>query len=170
LTRPSTEFGNSYKQSLQEQANESRNISGIDSQIADIDTHINWLQSLEQPRDKRHGVQQSVFWLVNGNNYIGTIIIRHKLSGRHPSIASHVYYEIRPSERENGYGKLILKLGIQEASSLNLKFLIASCDADNIPSLEIIKYSGGTLFARRIIRENGAPVTVLLFKIRISRK
>jgi predicted acetyltransferase len=168
LIRPSEKYRIAYKESLQELLCESDHPAILNSYIADISQHINWLRSLEQKSDMNRRVRQSVFWLVQGRRYIGTIIIRHKASGRKMSIASHVYYEIRPSERTKGFGKLILKLGIAEASKIGLRYIILSCDAKNIASIKIIRNNGGLLLSRRTFFEQREQVTVLLFKILVS--
>ncbi len=91
------------------------------------------------------GAPRSDFWLMDGDEYVGTIQIRHKPSGRHPGTESHVYYDVRPSKRKMGYGAKILELGLEEAKALGIGELIVGCLEANIPSRKIIENNTGML-------------------------
>lgn len=118
-----------------------------------LDKEIIRLRKLGGPTDSSNVVSQSVLWLVSGQKYIGTIIIRHKARGRVPEIASHFYYEIRPSERGKGYGSIILRLGLVEARRLGIKHPIVACDEQNISSLKVIQTNGGVLLDQTVVND-----------------
>jgi predicted acetyltransferase len=87
---------------------------------------------------------QSEFWLIDNNEYIGTLKIRHLLNNETLStIGGHIGYFIRPSKRKLGYGHLILKLGLLEVSKINLEKVLITCDFSNIGSKKIIESNGG---------------------------
>jgi predicted acetyltransferase len=51
----------------------------------------------------------SVFWLVEGDEFIGETQIRHELNDYLIKEGGHVGYGIRPERQRQGYGKLILR-------------------------------------------------------------
>lgn len=96
----------------------------------------------------RSTVPASTFWLVNGSDYVGTITIRHSAKGRVREIASHLYYEVRPSMRGKGYGTLLLKLGIEKSAGLGMRELILAVSDENAPSRRVAERNGAQLFKR----------------------
>lgn len=90
-------------------------------------------------------VPETVFWLVNGNTFIGRTSIRHKLTKHLRLIGGHVGYEIRPTERKKGYGKKILELTLPKARKLGIQKVLVTCDATNMASKKIIEHCSGVL-------------------------
>ncbi|MCL5459869.1 GNAT family N-acetyltransferase, partial [Loigolactobacillus coryniformis] len=84
----------------------------------------------------------SEYELYEDNILIGKIQIRHKPSHA-PEIPenmeSHIYYEIIPVHRTKGYGKTILKLGIEKAKELGLREIFITCMENNTSSKKIIE-------------------------------
>jgi predicted acetyltransferase len=60
-------------------------------------------------------------------------------------IGGHIGYEIRPTQRKRGYGKLILRLALQEARALGIDRALLTCDCTNAASRRIIEANGGML-------------------------
>ncbi len=90
-------------------------------------------------------VPETIFWLVQGELYIGKLGLRHHLNEHLLRFGGHIGYEIRPSERRKGYGRLICQLGLAEARRLGLRQALITCDDDNIGSYKIIEANGGVL-------------------------
>jgi predicted acetyltransferase len=90
-------------------------------------------------------VSHTEYWLVLGNEFIGMADIRHELSDFLLNVGGHIGYDIRPSKRRQGYGSLILKLGLQKAQELGLRNILVTCDLDNEGSRRIIEKNGGRL-------------------------
>ncbi len=82
-------------------------------------------------------------WLVDGDRYIGTVLLRHQLDSSSRNIGGNISYEIRPTERRKGYGTEILKLSLLEAKEIGLEKVLLTCDEDNIASKKIILKNGG---------------------------
>ena len=74
---------------------------------------------------------------------IGEVGIRTTLNDFWVNRGSQIYYKIRKSEREKGYGNIILKLALSEAKKLNFSRIRINCDNNNIPSKKIIINNGG---------------------------
>ena len=62
----------------------------------------------------------SVFWLVEGDEFIGETHVRHQLNDYLIKEGGHVGYGIRPGRQGQGYGKLILALALDECRRLGL--------------------------------------------------
>lgn len=100
-------------------------------------------------------VPSSAFWLVDGEEFIGQADIRHRLTPLLRKVGGHIGYDIRPSKRKQGYGKLILKLALEKAKELRIKDVLVTCDATNIGSKKVIEANGGRLRAKLgVSREN----------------
>jgi predicted acetyltransferase len=87
----------------------------------------------------------SVFWLVEDETFIGQLKLRHELNAHLRQEGGHVGYSIRPSRRGKGYGRLILKLGLEECRRVGLDRVLVTCGDDNLASARIIEANGGRL-------------------------
>ena len=87
----------------------------------------------------------SVFWLVEGDEFIGEASIRHELNAHLLTEGGHVGYGIRPSRQRQGYGRLILALALAECRRLGLDRVLLTCDDRNLASARIIEANGGRL-------------------------
>jgi predicted acetyltransferase len=90
-------------------------------------------------------VPQTDYWLVDNEEFIGRVSIRHELSERLQRIGGHIGYDIRPSKRKRGYGSAILKLGLEKAKELGIEKVLLTCDEGNVGSRKIIEKNGGVL-------------------------
>lgn len=85
------------------------------------------------------------FWLVNSENVIlGAIRVRHNIENEFLSFeAGHIGYDIAPSHRSQGHGKLMLKLALLKAKELGIPKVLLTADDDNIASRKVIEANGG---------------------------
>jgi len=88
-------------------------------------------------------VPQTDYWLIDDNEFIGRVSIRHKLNEHLRRIGGHVGYDIRPSRRRQGYGSAILALALPKAKELGLNRVLITCDEANGASRKIIEKNGG---------------------------
>ena len=102
-------------------------------------------EQADRAKIKPGRVPHSYFWLIDGNDYIGRRILRHEVNEHLLQIGGHIGYEIRPSRRGQGYGKLILKYGLDRAKAFGLERVLLTCDEDNLGSQKIIEFHGGML-------------------------
>lgn len=94
----------------------------------------------------------SNFELIDGEKNIGKLQLRHTPSRSEfvpEGFENHIYYEIQSEFRMKGYGKQILKLGLDEARKIGLKKVILSCNDTNIASQKIIESNGGMLIDKK---------------------
>jgi predicted acetyltransferase len=87
----------------------------------------------------------SLLWLVEGEDFIGEISIRHRLNDWLLQEGGHIGYGIRPSRQGRGYGRLILKLGLDVCRDLGIERALVTCKDDNAASARIIEANGGRL-------------------------
>ena len=91
-------------------------------------------------------VPSSVRFLMDDGKILGAVSIRHSIDNEFLStIGGHIGYGILPSERKKGYGKLILKLSLEECKKLGINKVLVTCVDSNIGSKKIIEANGGIL-------------------------
>ena len=90
-------------------------------------------------------VPYSAFYLFDGEKLLGSGSLRHKLNETLAICGGHIGYTVRPSERQKGFGSLILRLILEKARELGFKRVLITCDTDNIASAKIIEKNGGKL-------------------------
>ena len=82
----------------------------------------------------------------NDERKIGGISIRHNIDNDYLfNYGGHIGYGIRPSERNKGYGSMILILGLNETKKIGINKVLITCLNDNIFSKKIIEKNGGIL-------------------------
>lgn len=158
LVLPQKKYARSYVQALKELKKVSQNVDLINEEIKNADKHIKKIQF-----ERRHKIPNNTneFWLVDGKEYIGTIQIRHKPSGKYPNLRSHIFYEIRPSKYHKGYGTLILKLGLRKAIELGFKSITIVCRQTNNFSKKIIEKNSGQ-FIRNVNTPEGTYLKYII--------
>lgn len=113
---------------------------------ADFAGFVRALQRRTDPAHLAPGrVPETVLWLVEGDEFLGRVAIRHALTAQLRRVGGHIGYEIRPSRRRQGHGRRVLALALPRAAALGLDRVLVTCDADNIGSKKIIEANGGQL-------------------------
>ncbi len=88
-------------------------------------------------------VPSTTYWLVDGEEFVGRVSIRHYLNPLLEKIGGHIGYDIRPSKRGKGYGSNMLALALPKAQELGITCALVTCDATNTASRKIIEKNGG---------------------------
>lgn len=119
-----------------------------------------YLQFLED-RSKGIGVPEGwtashTYWMVrNDSELLGIVRIRPDLCSNYlEQYIGHIGYDIRPSERGQGFGTEILRLALQEAKRFDLTDVLILCSSDNSASRMIILKNNG-LYESNIEDETG---------------
>lgn len=150
LTKPSEQYQTSYLDALQEFHAEGRH---SEAPLEEAALNLaNFVQSLQDP------ARSTDFWLIDGTSYIGRLSLRRVLDKRLLQMGGHIGYVIRPSRRRQGYGKLILQYGLEQAKAIGLERVLVTCDEDNLGSRKIIEFHAGKL--ENIISVEGWPSRV----------
>ena len=100
----------------------------------------------EQSKLPKHYVPSYDYFAVDDDKFIGVIHIRIRLTENLMRYGGHIGYAINPKYWNMGYGKEILKLGLQEFKHLIIEDkILITCDDDNVGSYKIIEANGGIL-------------------------
>jgi predicted acetyltransferase len=151
LSLPSVKYKDSFLDALREFHTEGRSFDlldnlNIESLTNNFDDYVNKL--IEQSRGERlpaGWIPHTTYWIIDNNEYIGTIDLRHGLTPALEKYGGHVGYAIRPSERKEGYATKALKMLLSIAFKMGIKKVLITCDANNIASIKIIESNGGIL-------------------------
>ena len=76
---------------------------------------------------------------------IGFLHLRLRLNEKLIVQGGHIGYSIRPSERQKGFAKVMLALGLEEAKRKNIRKILITCRSDNIASRRTILANGALL-------------------------
>lgn len=104
-------------------------------------------------------VPQSEFWLIDDGKIVARSKLRHRLTPALEREGGHIGYEVRPSERQKGYGTLILELTLEKAKNLGLKKVLVTCDTENTGSAKIIEKNRGKLVGYEISDRSGKQIS-----------
>ncbi len=132
-------------------------IGSIDKWLEGI-SYEEWLLELKRREDieyvsKINRCLSETFFVVRktDNKIVGMINIRYNISNEMlKKGASHIGYGIRPTERNKGYAKIALYLGLLEEQKLCEEKVLLECTIDNIASNKTIKALGGKLEATKL--------------------
>jgi predicted acetyltransferase len=107
---------------------------------------------LQRLRDEAAGINLregyvpcSHFWLIdNEKSILGAIRVRHNIDNDFLALeAGHIGYDIAPSHRGKGNGKLMLKWVLPKAAELGIERALLIADEDNFASRCVIEANGG---------------------------
>ncbi len=165
LTEPDIKYQDSFLVGLREFHQEGRMLQ-YDFQIISEDFE-RFLYHLKTQQDRTklppYIVPQSHFWLIDDNEFIGILSLRRELNDTFIRIGGHIGYQVRPSKCRRGYGKELLRRGLQKAKELGFTRVLLTCDEDNIASKKIIESNGGQF--ENMIRVEGSPIKKLRYWI-----
>lgn len=90
-------------------------------------------------------IQQTTYWLVLQDEFIGEIAIRHQLNDTLLKRGGNIGYGIRYSKWNQGYGTKMLELALQEVRKMGMKRVLITCNDHNYGSAKVIENNGGIL-------------------------
>ncbi|MCW1250469.1 GNAT family N-acetyltransferase [Acaricomes phytoseiuli] len=91
-------------------------------------------------------VHQTSFWIIEGQQYLGAISLRHTLGNEYLELAGgHIGYGVRPSARRRGLAAMALRFTLDEAKLRGIPEAIVTCRDSNIGSARTIESCGGAL-------------------------
>jgi predicted acetyltransferase len=91
----------------------------------------------------RWDVPSTLFWYVSGEFYLGTLVIRHRLTPELAEVGGHVGYHVVAPWRRQGHATRMLAAGLVECRALGINPVLLTCDAANEPSRRVILANGG---------------------------
>lgn len=152
LVKPRTSYHASWLESALEFEGTARDGAGGEdwalSDLSDAAVFETFVRELvadalpEAPR-KAGYVPCSYFWIVEGNEVLGSLAIRHELNDFLLNVGGHIGYSVRPSARRQGHATHALKSSLPIARDIGLSKVLVTCDEDNHASRATIEKSGG---------------------------
>lgn len=147
LVTPSARYAKSYQDAYYEQLKEDptgylhdfvdeKNVSEVIRVLAA------WSRGEELPEGY---LPSTAYWLVESDQFIGGLSIRHTLNQKLREEGGHIGYIIRPSARRKGYGTTMLRLALPKAYELGINPVLITCNRENTASRKIIEANGGIL-------------------------
>ncbi|WP_245626940.1 GNAT family N-acetyltransferase [Gynuella sunshinyii] len=147
LVVPSQEFKSAFERFYDDFAqNDVENAEYYLEGKADFPKYVQHLSDEAAGLNLREGhVPCSHFWLIdNEKSIFGAIRVRHNIDNNFLAFeAGHIGYDIAPSHRGKGNGKLMLKLAISKAAELGIERVLLIADEDNFASRGVIEANGG---------------------------
>lgn len=97
-------------------------------------------------------VPHTTWWWVDGEDYLGRISVRHRLTEFLRDVGGHVGYYVRPSRRRRGHATAMLRGVLPYAADLGLERVLVTCDDTNEGSRRAIEAAGGVLEDQRGVK------------------
>ena len=126
---------------------------------------INALQKL--PVSQEH-TPATTFFAVREQDgrIVGTIQIRHRLTGELCRSGGKIGYGVRPDERKKGYASQMLTLALDFCRKIGLERVLLDCRADNAASERTIRKCGGISAGEaQVPGDDGQPERIRRFWI-----
>lgn len=105
--------------------------------------HSDAISRGEELEDGR--VPTNIYWLYADGLPVGFGKLRHFLTDKLRAEGGHVGYAIRPSERNKGYGTILLEMIIKEAKKLNVDKILLTVRNNNANSIKVALNNNGKI-------------------------
>jgi predicted acetyltransferase len=102
-------------------------------------------QRLEETPRPAGFVPATELWWVDGDEFLGRVGIRHRLTPALLQTGGHIGYDVRPSARRRGHATAMLRTALIVARDLGIEKALVTCDLDNVGSRAVIERNGGVL-------------------------
>jgi len=111
----------------------------VDQVAADFGGYV------QRVRDDKQGwdVPISTLWYIDGVTYLGTVIIRHRLTSELTRRGGHIGYHVAPRHRRQGHATAMLAAAITHCrDTLGLTRILVTCAESNTASRRVIESNG----------------------------
>ena len=157
--RPTKEHEKQALEYIQEFYEYNSEINGSGGLHRYLDDYDGWLKKLEEDRTRipnEEKVPAETFFLIRecDNKIVGMINIRLALNERLKKFGGHIGYGIRPTERQKGYNKINLYLGLLCCQKHGIKEVFMDCDKNNPGSAKTMQALGANLIREYYDDEN----------------
>jgi predicted acetyltransferase len=163
LVAPSTRYRKSFVAALLECHQEDRHLELDAARLADPGEFARYVAALgadgespgaqaryvgshngkEAPYLPDGYVPQTILWWTAGDEFLGRLTIRHRLTLHLLYEGGHIGYEIRPSARGRGHATAMLAAALPLVAKLGVTKALIDCDPANLASRRVIEKNGG---------------------------
>ena len=109
-----------------------------------------WVRRLGEQADESRPVPEGwvhalYWWIVEGDEVLGAISLRLRLTDFLLSAGGHIGYGVRPSARRRGVATFALGETLVEAGRRGIDPVLVTCADDNVASARTIERHGGVM-------------------------
>ena len=129
-------------------------------------------EMIKRLKDRRIGkninkrdVPATVYWIIEHNEVIGTMDLRHTLNKDYSERLGHIAYYVKPEMRNKGYATKALKLALNKYNKKYMNEILITCFEDNIASIKVITNNGGILKDKVFDKANQKVINKYIIKI-----
>ncbi len=164
LEKPNLKYKNQHQEIIKEFFDAEEIIIPRAIRIKPNENYKNFLQRTNE-REKwinlpEQRVPSSLYFIINKNNKIvWAINIRHILNKNLEKLWGHIWYGIRPSERNKWYATTALKLWLEICKKIWISQAILTCNKENILSAKVIQKNWWILESEYPCQENDNIMT-----------
>ena len=169
LVNPTVKYKSSYL-NLIKSAKANGDINEMGNAYRENETFNEMIKRL---KDRRNGhnlapcdVPSSMKWIIENNEVVGTIDLRHMLNQSYFERLGHIAYYIHPSKRNKGYATKALSKAIKWYRKKPINNILITCYSDNEASKKVILHNGGIL--EKSIKDNHSNKIINRYLIKIS--
>lgn len=130
-------------------------LAGTRALSADEGTSADWLDEAADDFDafvaahcaprRIWDVPVTELWYVDGDRYIGTVMIRHELTPTLRREGGNIGYHVVPDERRRGHATAMLAAAREWCRGLGMTEVLVTCSAANVGSRRVIEANAGVL-------------------------
>lgn len=146
LIDPTVKFKDSYLL-LVKAAKENGDINEMGNAYREGETFDDMIKRLEDRSKGKNivsrDVPSSMKWIVENEEVVGTIDLRHLLNKNYFERLGHIAYYIHPLKRNKSYATKALSLAIKLYKEKGVKRILITCYSDNEASKKVILKNGG---------------------------
>ncbi|HEX5380375.1 MAG TPA: GNAT family N-acetyltransferase [Phenylobacterium sp.] len=89
-------------------------------------------------------VPSTVLWWTEGEEFLGSLNIRHELNETLAQVGGHVGYAVRPGARGQGHASALLAAGLDWIrANMSLRRVLLTVNPNNPHSIRVIEKNGG---------------------------
>jgi predicted acetyltransferase len=97
----------------------------------------------EIPEEWAPWVPETQYWVVSGDEVVGTLELRHPLNDYLRQLGGNIGYGTHPHHRRKGVATFALREGLRILAEWGLIDALATCRDDNVASIRTIESGGG---------------------------
>ena len=160
LVNPTIRYKDSYFD-LVRCAKENGDISEMGNAYRENETFDEMIKRLKNRAKGRNisglDVPSSMKWIIENDEVVGTIDLRHLLNKNYFERLGHVAYYIHPLKRKRGYATKALACAIKWYKKMPINKILITCYSDNEGSKKVILNNGG-VFEKSVIDKRSNKV------------